>query len=383
MKILLRYISAALLVTILLGVFVSCKEEEPTPTPDSITTDDGTTDDGTTDDGTTDDGTTDDGTTDDGTTDDGTTDDGTTDDNENNVKNGTVVSMNHLNATVMSFNIRYENSESNVAIRQWDNRKEAVYDFILGSGADIIGFQEVKESQYNDLKTGISEKYEIIWYASYVNDSNPQGNAVAYKKDEWKVVGTPEHFFLSPTPDVPSSGWLTSHYRSCINALFEHIETGKRVNVFVTHLDHKYVTDMVNGISLILERMGESEYPVYLCGDFNCTPESEAYAIAAKALQDAQKTALDSDEGTTFTGWDDSYTDENKYVIDYCFFSKGDVVPLVYEICDGTWGENNENKLSDHRPIMATVRLIYDLEKSYPDTTENGFDCAIDPVSAE
>ena len=216
----------------------------------------------------------------------------------------------------------------------------------------------------------MSEKYDVIWFASYV-DSNPQGNAVAYDRSVWRVIGTPDHFWLSPTPDVQSPGWQTSHYRSCINVLFEHIETGVRFNVFVTHLDHRYETDMVNGIKLILERMGESEYPVYLCGDFNCTPESQAYGIASGAMQDAQKAALDSDEGSTFIGWDGSNTDADKYVIDYCFFSKDDVVVKTYDICDDKWGENNENQLSDHKPLLVTVDLLAD-PFEYPDMSGVG-----------
>ena len=351
MKILFKYISAALTVIMLFSALASCKEESPTPTPDSVTTDDGTTNDGTTDDGTTDDGTTDDGTTD--------------DDSENKVKDGTVISMNHFDATVMTFNIRYENSESNVAVRQWDNRKEAVYDFILNSGAGIIGMQEVKMTQYADLKTGISDKYEVIWLQTYYNDANPAGNAIAYDRSVWQLIGTPDHFWLSPTPDVPSTGWETNHYRSCINALFEHKETGVRLNVFVTHLDHKKEIDMVNGIKLILERMGESEYPVYLCGDFNSTPDSSTYAIAAAAMQDAQVAALDSDEGSTFNDWG-SKTDADKYVIDYCFFSKEDVVVNTYDICDDKWGANNENLLSDHNAVKVTVD-ISGVPFEYPD----------------
>ena len=383
MKILLRYMSAALVAVMLLGVFASCKKEEPTPTPstdsESQTTLDSESESESESEGQSgnegEGGNEGDG----GNEGEGGNEGG--DGNENERINLDVISTKSLNTTVMSFNIRNETGES-LEINNWDNRKEAVYSFILNCGASIIGMQEVKKSQYTDLKAGISDKYEVIWYAAYTG-SNGAGNAVAYDKSVWQVVGTPEHFWLSPTPDVQSKGWQTSHYRSCINILFEHIETGAKFNVFATHLDHRYTVDRVNGISLILERMGESEYPVYLCGDFNCTPESDAYAIASAALQDAQVNALDSDEGSTFVGWEGSFTDEDKYVIDYCFFSKDDVVPLTYRICDDKWGENNENQLSDHRPIKTEVRLIYELKELYPNTTEGGFDCNMDTVSAE
>ena len=109
-------------------------------------------------------------------------------------------------------------------------------------------------------------------------------------------------------------------------------------------------------MKLILERMAECPYPTYLCGDFNCTQSGKAYQLAAEALQDAQVTAPTSDEGSTFTGWGQK-TDADKYVIDFCFFSKDNVVPQSFAICRDKWGENNQNLLSDHNPIKATVKI--------------------------
>lgn len=68
-------------------------------------------------------------------------------------------------------------------------------------------------------------------------------------------------------------------------------------------------------------------------------------------------------------------------MIDYCFFSNGNVAPLRFEICDGMWGENNQYHLSDHNPLITNIRLIYEIKTSHPDSTENGFDSLIDSVS--
>ena len=197
----------------------------------------------------------------------------------------------------------------------------------------------------------------------------------------WSLIEK-DCFWLSETPDKPSSGWGASHKRICVTALMEHKETGTRLMVYNVHLDHSAEAARVNGIKLVIERIKACEYPAYLCGDFNCTPTSEAYAITAAAMQDSQITALKSDEGSTFNSWGE-ITDEEKYIIDFCFFSKDSIVPLTYEICDGMWGENNENHLSDHNPVEVTVRLIYDLEKNYPNSTNGGFDSPAETVAAE
>ncbi|MBQ9802474.1 MAG: endonuclease/exonuclease/phosphatase family protein [Clostridia bacterium] len=292
------------------------------------------------------------------------------------VKTQNVLSIKSTDLTVMSFNIRYETTE-NSEEKQWDNRSAAVYSFLNGCDASIVCMQEVTKNQQADLQENISEKYGLIWYGRTTGTTG-EGLTIAYDKSVWRLLEQ-ECFWLSETPDVPSSGWGASKYRICVTALLEHIETGAKMKVFNTHLDHAAELARVNGIKLVLERMAECPYPMYLCGDFNCEPTSEAYAVTANALQDAQVTALDSDVGSTFTAWG-ANTDEDAYVIDYCFFSKGNIVPLTFDICDGKWGENNEYFLSDHNPLLVTLRMIYEIKESYPDKTTHGMDAEMDPA---
>ncbi len=292
------------------------------------------------------------------------------------VKTQNVLSIKSTDLTVMSFNIRYKNS-SDADEKHWNNRREAVYSFLNGSDASIICMQEVTEAQQADLQENISEKYGLIWYGRSTGTTG-EGLTIAYDKSVWSLLEE-ECFWLSETPDVPSGGWGAAKYRICVTALLEHKETGAKMKVFNTHLDHASELARVNGIKLVLQRMAECAYPVYLCGDFNCEPTSEAYAVAANALQDAQVTALDSDVGSTFTAWGTN-TDADAYVIDYCFFSKVNTVPLTFDICDGKWGENNEYFLSDHNPLLVTLRMIYEIKESYPDKTTHGTDAEMDPA---
>ena len=74
--------------------------------------------------------------------------------------------------------------------------------------------------------------------------------------------------------------------------------------------------------------------------------------------------------GSTFNNWG-SITDADKYIIDFCFFSKENVTVKSYEICDGKWGENNENLLSDHNPVRVNVDLSAVAFK-YPDISGVG-----------
>ena len=376
MKILLRYMSAALVAVMLLGVFASCNKEEPTPTPSTDSESQTTLDsesESESQSGNEGEGGNEGG--------EGNEGEGGNEGGDGNERiNMDIITVKSVNIIVKSFNIRYKTADD-TGVTHWDSRKQAVYDYINGQNASIVCMQEVSKAQKNDLSENITTRFDMVWYGR-TDGTSGEGLAIAYDKSLWNLVEQ-GCFWLSETPDTPSYGWGAGHKRICVTALLEHKETGARLMVFNVHLDHAVEAARVNGISLVMQRIKACEYPVYLCGDFNCTPESEAYAISTGELQDAQMTALDSDEGSTFIGWNGTITDADQYVIDYCMFTKGNIVPLVYEICDGKWGENNENQLSDHNPLEVTIRLIYDLEKNYPDTTEGGFDCNMDTVSAE
>ena len=364
MKILLRYMSAALVAVMLLGVFASCKKEEPTPTPstdsESQTTLDSESesesesesqsgnegDGGNEGEGGNEGGDGNEGG--EGNEGDGGNEGGDGNEGDNEKINMDVLSVKSFNVTVKTFNIRYKTADD-TGVTHWDSRKQAVYDYINGQNASIVCMQEVTAAQKNDLAANITERFDMFWYGRDDGTSG-EGLAIAYDKSMWTLIEK-DCFWLSETPDTPSKGWGASKRRICVTALLEHKETGAKFMVFNVHLDHAAEAARVNGISLVMQRIKACEYPVYLCGDFNCTPESEAYAISTGELQDAQMTALDSDEGSTFIGWNGSYTDEDKYVIDYCMFSKENIVPLTFEICDGKWGENNENQLSDTIPL--------------------------------
>ena len=66
-----------------------------------------------------------------------------------------------------------------------------------------------------------------------------------------------------------------------------------------------------------------------------------------------------TDDGSTYHGWGEEYTDDDGHIIDHNFFSKDGIECVSYEICDDKWGENNENYLSDHNAIISVVRLAY------------------------
>ena len=290
--------------------------------------------------------------------------------------------------TLMSFNIRTVASES-VAIRNWANRKNAVIKYINEQDASVICMQEVKQSQYNDLNGGISGKYGLVYYGRE-GGSNPEGLAIAYEKSVWELKEQ-NRFWLSATPDTMSKGWGANYYRICVNVLLRHRETGVFLKVFNVHLDHEVALARENGMKLIMSKVNECGYPVYVAGDFNCTSTDTAYTVTAQELVDCQSSAPTTNYGRTYTGWSPADAEEgNGSSIDFAFVSKEIMTPVSFKICRDKWasesggiafGEGKANFISDHYAIKVNVLLVYKQDFKYPDKTDDGFDSALDFVN--
>ena len=280
-------------------------------------------------------------------------------------KDADVFSMKAFDATFMSFNILNDSTPG--------DRTTQVINYMLNSGVGVICMQEVEKEQYDMIEPGLVEKYETIWYTR--DGANDQGLAIAYEKSTWTLVES-SRFWLSETPEVKSKGWGAKYYRICVNALLEHQETGARVNVFNVHLDNVSEDARVNGLKLVLEKASQSQYPIFVCGDFNARINSDTYNVISQTLQDAQQTASVSDIGRTYhNGF--QYDDYDSTAIDFCFFSKEVFEISEFSICRDRRMDNN-SYLSDHYPIKTALKFIYEYEEWYPTTTDKGFDLELD-----
>lgn len=113
-----------------------------------------------------------------------------------------------------------------------------------------------------------------------------------------------------------------------------------------THLDHRNPAAALEQMCLInnwfAKVYGNSSKPVFLCGDFNVTPDSEVIALA--------KT-----HWTLLSGTDDTFpTPTPRKCIDYIFALKS--AAPVEVIWHSVLTEGTES-LSDHFPILLTVKF--------------------------
>lgn len=282
---------------------------------------------------------------------------------------------------LMSFNIRTLASESN-SMNNWDNRKAAVMNFVNTCGADIIGMQEVRQSQFDYIKANLSSNYSALYFPRE-SGSNPEGLAFVYDSTKFNFISS-EKYWLSPTPDTQSKGWGEEYYRIAAVLILEHIETGETVKSINTH-GPLNDTANTNAYQLIMDRsVNEGDPFTFLCGDFNASPNQIGYVPVAEELQDCRVTADESSsrDYTTFTGWGNYVPGETPgNIIDFCFVSKGDHIDVkTYEVRMDKWGTNNDYWLSDHFAVQTTVEIIYKTDVNGPGQTGSGFDGEIDPA---
>lgn len=105
--------------------------------------------------------------------------------------------QNRVNLKVMSYNIRYDNSEDGK--NQWAYRRETLTNYFIKNKPDIIGMQEVLHSQLMDLTSSLNE-YQYVGVGREDGKTKGEYSPIVYLKSKLKMVKT-STFWLSQTPE--------------------------------------------------------------------------------------------------------------------------------------------------------------------------------------
>lgn len=187
-------------------------------------------------------------------------------------------------------------------------------------------------------------------------------SAVLYRTARLAVLATGD-FWLSPTPDVPSTGWDAPTYRRlCTWARFRDLATGARFALLNAHLDHEGARARLESARLLLDRAAAvaEGWPVVLTGDLNAEPGSEPLRVLlGGGLRDSRSASTTPPAGpaTTFTRVLDPDApvpaDAPRQRIDHVLVSR-DVEVASYAVLDARPGGRHP---SDHDPVVATLRF--------------------------
>lgn len=255
----------------------------------------------------------------------------------------------------MTFNIRFDNPADGV--NAWPARKSLVADVIRGAAPDIVGLQEARRNQLDDLGAllGSTTPYVEIGVG---RDDGARGGEYSPLLYRAQVVTPLESgtFWLSPTPEVPgSTGWGNHVPRICTWARFEDRRSGRRFYVFNSHFDHESAPARAHSAEAIVARIAARPHkdPVFVMGDFNA-PENDdvvRYLVGA-GLADTYRVVHPDGAAGTFNGWG---TDTSEKKIDYILAAP----PPATQVLDATIDRSMPDGRypSDHFPLMLRVRV--------------------------
>lgn len=249
---------------------------------------------------------------------------------------------------VMSYNIR--NGVAKDGTNSWEFRYPTTAMMLEDQQPDIFGIQEAYDFQIEYIEEYVTN-YSSVGVGREDGKSKNEHMSIFWNKKTISLLkwGT---FWLSETPDKPSKGWDSKHYRTATWALMKDKRTGKKFYFVNTHLDHRGREAQKNGLKLIVDRIASVNpkgYPMILTGDFNVKPNDSVLEDLDKIMQSTRKVALTTDNHQTFNGWGKAKED---MVIDYIYIS-GFSRCVEYKTLTKEYGDRKF--ISDHYPIYSTL----------------------------
>jgi len=261
---------------------------------------------------------------------------------------------------VMTFNVRtigYEDSSE----KFWDNRKELVKDTILKYSPDLIGFQELKISQYDFMKSNLTE------YGYYGENCMGEGdaatalggyNAIFFKTDRFEFVDS-RTLWLSETPNEVSVGWdaKVNDYRTLTEIKIKDKLNKKTVTFINTHFMFNAPVAVEESSRMLKNIAEENGGGVIMTGDFNYQEGTPNYNIVISGnLADTRQLTEDTDSGGTFHGFNGTLDSPWPVPIDFIFVTDTFFDAVSYRIIRDKSPEGYYP--SDHYPVLSVIKYI-------------------------
>ena len=279
---------------------------------------------------------------------------------------------------VLSYNVRYANRGDHHDA--WHDRRDAVGRLVRFHRPDVAAFQEPLPDQRDDLREQLPG-YEFVGRGREAGGEG-EGCPIAVRSDRWEVAES-DTFWLSETPEEPSTGWDASYPRIATWARVRDRDGGPRLLVVNTHFDHVSARARREAARLLRRRVpeiagrggegdGHAETPsVVLVGDLNCTPGSAPHRILIGDESGTDDgTSGGSADGDSFAlrdaavaadlrhGPETSLTDFARLIdgrrIDHALVSSGVSVEAFATLADR---DDRGRYPSDHLPILARLSV--------------------------
>lgn len=253
---------------------------------------------------------------------------------------------------LMSFNIRMNTPSDGE--NAWPNRKQWVGDVVKFNQVEILGCQEVLVEQLHDLQKELPHM-DYVGVGRADGKEGGEFSPIFYNKKEFKVLDSGT-FWLSTTPDVPSTGWDAALPRVCTWIKIKHKQSKRTMIVMNTHYDHIGKEAVIESSKLIAKKAQElsddGKVAVVLMGDLNSTPNSTALVELNHLFQDTRTLSLTNPMGPVGTWQAFDYNAALDTQIDF-IMTYGYFKVLRYAHIS----EARDHKFpSDHLPVFVEIQ---------------------------
>ncbi len=164
---------------------------------------------------------------------------------------------------LVSYNMLFNLYDHNLPeIHRWPQRQKRVVELIKDMQPDIMGVQELYKDQLEDLIAQIGEEYEF--YTKPAEDG--ELNGIFYRIDRFEVLEK-KVWYMTPTPDVPSSETLT------LLKMKDQV-SGATFAVFNSHFAFSNIEKRDFQARFVVKNLEPyaQQMPVFLTGDLNTFP---------------------------------------------------------------------------------------------------------------
>ena len=267
--------------------------------------------------------------------------------------------------TVMTYNDADNNAP-------YKDLHDNVMTIVKESMPDLIGMQEVQQSQEDDYKSAFEAmNYGWLWVSRgassggdhYLGElTKPSGVAIAYNKDKFELVSN-KHLWLSDTPNKASK-YDDSDYTYDFHAALLKDKTTGEMFVFVSaHCDYTGSANVKQVAKLLELCENDNEYLQYaqyrkiyvadwnfgnLGADTGLNSAGAKIMYAAKYNETSRQIAGSYKPSTTANG----------ATIDACFTKADEFMAIDYKVINTEYALNT----SDHYPVLSTLVVKQEYE---------------------
>ncbi|MCC8145447.1 MAG: endonuclease/exonuclease/phosphatase family protein, partial [Bacteroidales bacterium] len=245
-----------------------------------------------------------------------------------------------------------------------EERSSAIVKMILDNNIDIIGIQEGRLNQLDDISAKLSKKNynccagkpagvnACLWSNQYA--------AIFYRSDKFSIKRSGTFWFSETSNSPGGDAWGYDKNAPKICSWIElKDKTGFTFFVFNAHFPHDNDVAKIESANLLKSKIetiaGKS--PVMAIGDFNSSQNSQPYNSITTLLEDCYRTSPNGIE-YTYCWWDPRNENGGTTRIDHLFVSNA-FSCIDYTISSNVYTNKfgNIRNASDHHPVI--VKLNY------------------------